>query len=296
MAYFIENGFEAPNSQIKLVAHAIMTNGDKNNAVYIPSGPYIRIGDGDGEILQNLGTDGDVVSHELGHHVIFQSLTSTSGESLVLHEGLADFLTFSRTGDACLGESICPANPAYNICEVQGQCLRTADNDITFEGENWPNEVHKRGQLISGLLRDLSVEYGIEEQTITKTTLRAITYLAASSGYRDFIVSMLVADKELNNEQHGCTIWEAAIERGLEERLEGLSCEAAKSSSQITGVVKVSNSSQTTPTTSRSKGSSDGSTFCAVAPSSNSNRNLGMFFLLLMPVLVSSLKRYKDVK
>ncbi|RZA10831.1 MAG: hypothetical protein EOP10_34115, partial [Proteobacteria bacterium] len=98
-------------TQIKLLAHAKI-DGDINNALYKPasgsSSPMILVGDGDGEILQNLGTDADVVSHELGHHVVYNSITQISGESLVIHEALADFFTFARTGNACLGESICP--------------------------------------------------------------------------------------------------------------------------------------------------------------------------------------------
>ena len=96
-----------------------LTNGYDNasrlNSASDGTLPSIKIDDGDGLVLQNLITDGDVVSHELGHHIIFKTLTSTIGESLVLQEGLADAFAFFRTSNACLGESICPKNSSACI-------------------------------------------------------------------------------------------------------------------------------------------------------------------------------------
>ena len=73
--------------------------GSKNNALYVPKetetdAAKIMIGNGDGNILKNLPQDREVISHELGHHIIYHHITQTSGESLILHEGLADFFTF----------------------------------------------------------------------------------------------------------------------------------------------------------------------------------------------------------
>ena len=95
----------------ELTVHGFLDN-TANTAVYLPQAttagqPSIVVGDGDNKLLQNLLTDSDVVGHQFGHHIIYATITRTSGESLVLHEGIADFFTFARTGNACLGQSIC---------------------------------------------------------------------------------------------------------------------------------------------------------------------------------------------
>ena len=77
------------------------------------------------------------------------SITRISGESLVLHEGLSDFFTFARTGNACLGESICPATSDF--CYVPNQCLRTGDNDLALGDAISSPEPHMKSQFISGL-------------------------------------------------------------------------------------------------------------------------------------------------
>ena len=47
-----------------------MHHNDQNNAFYQTddSEPKIKVGKGDGEVLANMSTDADVVSHELFHH------------------------------------------------------------------------------------------------------------------------------------------------------------------------------------------------------------------------------------
>lgn len=88
-------------------------------------------------MLTNLPVDADVIGHEFGHHIIYQTITSVSGESLILHEGLADYFTFAHTKDDSLGESICPAGSL--ACWTKGQCLRTANNDINFSSLEYTN-------------------------------------------------------------------------------------------------------------------------------------------------------------
>ena len=129
LEWLLSLGYEDFGSnRIEIVVHDKVSN----NALYQPDNtrPMIKVGKGDGELLANLSTDADVVSHELGHHVVYNSITRISGESLVLHEGLADFFTFARTGNACLGESICPATSDF--CYIANQCLRTGENDLAL--------------------------------------------------------------------------------------------------------------------------------------------------------------------
>src|SRR5690606_34583582 len=106
-----------------------------------------------------LSTNSDVVAHEFGHHVEFESLQETRGESLVMNEGLTDYFAMARSGDSCLGESICPYNSSIN-CEVNQKapkqsCLRSATAVKYVLNENTKTDAHFKSQFISGMLWDL---------------------------------------------------------------------------------------------------------------------------------------------
>ena len=77
-----------------------------------------------GNGLRNLGLDLDVVAHEMGHMVVFETLRDArpSTETLVVHEGLADALANQHAGDPCVAESVCPNGSGF--CQVPRMCLR----------------------------------------------------------------------------------------------------------------------------------------------------------------------------
>ena len=243
--YFKSIGFVWDESEtIILKLHAILCSGSdcsKNNAQYEPGSanqdgtPIIILGDGDasegefednsGQVttfgLQNLSIDSDVVSHELSHHIVFKVLKETSGESLRLHEGLADFFTFASTKDSCLGESICPENSL--VCMVSGKCLRTASTTLTYHSDEYNAfPYHLQSQLISGLLWDLQEDIGLP--TTETMVLHSLNYFTQDTNYRHFIVALMLADKDLNESANACKILEVAIERGLDDKLDGITC------------------------------------------------------------------------
>lgn len=226
--YFRGIGFEWYGPAPLEVRIHFKPQGRPNNALFQPGSesngtfPSITIDDGDGIELQNLITDTDVVAHEFGHHVIFRTLQETSGESLVLHEGLADFFSFARTNDGCLGESICPNGSL--ACSVKNQCLRTAINSLKYEDSMWMHWAgsryrlgHLHGQVISGLLWDLMKDGDIPASELPKLVYRAITYFQKSSGFRDLMLALFTADKELYAGQYGAKIKAAAEARNLTE-------------------------------------------------------------------------------
>lgn len=226
LTWFMALGYDWQNGK-KIVISVNNPHEDiVNNAQYDPGGgdvnPMITIGSGDGQLLKNLPRDADVVSHELGHHIIYRTLTSTDGESLVLHEGIADFFAFAHAGDSCLGESICPTNSP--VCVVKGKCLRTADNSIRADSADLPSEAHKRGQLISGMLWDLRKNGTIPNEDLTKLVLKSLDYLLARSGYHDFILSMMIADKNVFSGTYACKITDAANARGLASYISDIDC------------------------------------------------------------------------
>lgn len=190
-----------------------------SNAMYDPPNfetnyPRIYIGDGDGNGLQNLQYDADVISHEFGHHVVFQSITDVRSEDAkILHEGLADFLALSRTGNACLAESVCPAGSA--ICMIESKCLRTADNKLTYNDDTYASfakSYHRKGQLVSGFLWDMKKDGGIPSDTLTRYVIEAINYLPSAASLKSLVAAILYVD------QRHEAIYQAVILQAAERR------------------------------------------------------------------------------
>ncbi|MBI2602268.1 MAG: hypothetical protein HYW48_04360 [Deltaproteobacteria bacterium] len=226
--YFASLGYTWEGGKPLTVRIHATINDTKNNALYQPSDgtslqrPIIIIGDGDNIVFQNLAIDSDVVSHEFGHHVIFRTVKETTGESLILHEGLADYFTFSKHGDTCLGESICVPD-ADSGCYVAGQCLRTGDNPLVFQGDSYLKlDPHLKGQLISGFLLDLHSK--IEPRTVTKTVFSSLDLLVKNSGIEHFLVSLMLMDYKQNAGNSACVIYESAIMRGFKPLLKNVDC------------------------------------------------------------------------
>jgi hypothetical protein len=204
-----------------------------NSSVYLPKTsstvPTIKIGAGDGTNLQNLYIDFDVVAHELGHHIVYRTLKTTTGESLVLHEGLADAFVYGNTKDPCLGRLICPSGSP--IC-YSAQCLRTGQFPLKFGDQGVPTEAHRLSQIISSLIWDIgngnttNKITGIGVEDMMKILLKAVDFFASDAGYSDFIGSLMKADKTLNNSKNCSTIEDAAYARGLKDTLTnaGVSC------------------------------------------------------------------------
>ena len=227
LRFFQGLGFEWYGPKPLRIRVDVKPRGFVNNALFVPADsgdgplPTISIGNGDGDALQDLALDSDVVSHELGHHVLYKTLTSTSGESLVLHEGLADFFAFSRTNDDCLGESICPLGS--RDCFVENQCLRTAESSLSYRDDFWnylagdANRLgHLHGQAVSGMLWDMRRNKAIGSNELTKLVFQASSHFVNNSGFSDLLLALLHADKELYNGKYNSAIRTAAEGRGFD--------------------------------------------------------------------------------
>lgn len=203
---------------INIAVHAKI-KGSSNNAFYLPgiqdiAAPVISVGDGDGVVFKNLAFDADVVGHEFGHHVIFQSVTSNDGESGVIHEGLADFLAMSRSANSCLAESICPDQSAQ--CAVRAKCLRTAENTLNYNDFTYStiSDSHRKGQLVSGFLWDLRKTNAISGETLTRYVLEAIPYFPSRGSFKALIAGLLFVDQKHGGIYKNAII-DAATARGL---------------------------------------------------------------------------------
>lgn len=291
--HFNSLGFKWSGPKLKLKMH-VDFGGNVNNALYQPASsttggfPTISIGDGDGRILTNLALDSDVVSHELGHHIIYRKLTTISGESLVLHEGLADFFTFSKTKDSCLGESICPESST--VCWKKSQCLRSADNTLKYQDARYNHlEPHLKGQVISGLLWDLYTDYDVPLKDVGQLAYNSIDYFVKNSGIKDFIISLFLADKTYMDSKYTCKIYQAAQSRGMGDLLSGVSCENPDTW-QITGAKLAAGSSS-----SKTKSSTGGLFSCATIQNtrnvSEKTQSKVIFIVLTLPLLIVWIRR-----
>jgi hypothetical protein len=272
---------------LDLVVHWDM-NGNTNNALYQPPSANtsgrasISVGSGDGRILQNLPFDSDAVSHEVGHHVVFATLSSTTGESLVIHEGLADFFVFLKSGDSCLGESICPEES--NLCIDRGACLRRGDLPVTFENDDYQRyPPHQKGQLISATLLDLQRVAGIEADALADLVLGAVALLVPGDGFRALFLDLLAADKQQNQGINQCKILKVLLDRGFASQLAGVSCCGS-------GDVCIEQASGTANAPSRAKSKKDKpwyqeATGCGVIANGSRTDSNWLNLMLLLPLV-----------
>jgi hypothetical protein len=291
-------------SRIRVVAHATFSNpndsSDPNNALYMPGNsqtpPQILIGDGDGNILQNLGTDEDVVSHEFGHHIVYHKVKNIQGEALVLHEGMADFFTFARTGNACLGETICPGSADGQFsCYKPNQCLRSAENTMKWRDPSLPKQPHLRGQLISGFMWDLYKKDNIPLETVTSLAFKSIDLLIATSGYQHLLLSLLLADKTSFNGQYCQTIIDRAKARGFEEFLSEATCNKVASSADVKSVQDLEIGAPGNTAASATPAASAKKKGCGVLTAGSTTGQTGGFLVLwIMPMIIAWFRRFRS--
>lgn len=297
-----EHGYKSfGNVPIRLHVHAVF-QGDSNNALYEPRPGFsiIYVGDGDGDILQNLGTDADVVGHELGHHVVYDTIKRIDKrEPLVLHEGLADYLTFARTGNACLGESICPDSSVQTrVCTIAKRCLRSGENDYTFGGATTPKEPHTQSQFISGMLWDLYAKDKIPLNDVTRLVLRTLELMVEDSGFVHWSVGMLLADDAFFQGTNCNTILNRLKTRGLSAAVTDIDCQKIQTQTVIS---EGSNSSirdylvtDTTAATSQSSGSKSGKKSCGViSPGVVHGHDLSHLLLWFLPLAAAVIRRFR---
>lgn len=217
-------GKNIPGGQ--LILYLDQTNdGVNNSSVYLPGKKgevsQIKIGNGDKKVLQNLRIDPDVIAHEYGHHVVYQTLSSTDGESVVVHEGLADFFVFIRSGNTCLGESICPKGSS--IC-ISDQCLRSGSTTMRYDAKNLPPEAHKKSQVLSGMLWDIHL--AIPDLDMAHLVYQSLAYLDSESGLSEYLHALLTADEEAYDGIHACQIYDLALKRGFSAQLADIDCKS----------------------------------------------------------------------
>lgn len=240
--WFIKMGFE-PSKSDKVVIEVNPSLEDLshneidigNNAYYMPkqainenseyNTQYSRIflSKGDGVILRNICNDSDVVSHELGHHIIYRYLENFNKDGGVLHEALADYYVYAKTDNSCLAESICPAQS--EACYIRGKCLRSATTDLTYRDVQSSKSPHEKGMVLSSALWKLRSHAETSKSKVDKIIYGAMDFFLPDTDQRGFIESMLVSDYKLFKGEHCKEIIKSMRRKGYGWHMAGLSCD-----------------------------------------------------------------------
>ena len=300
ITWFKSLGFKPPDRPMTVVTGALF-DGSANNAMYQPAvkgtKETIFIGLGDGEILKNLAVDADVVSHEYAHHVIFQNLQGISQdeETLILHEGLADFFTFARTGDACLGESICPEDSF--ACAIRAQCLRSAANEFTRSDLRALQQAHLQGQLISGFFWDLYLA-GHRASSLARLVLATLQLMPQVGVISDLVVGVVAADYNEFDQQFCKDIKKVAKDRGLDDLYPGeIDCSSSAEPTlpkEVTDSAGVRKSAQRdAENTLPSRSTTQKGSICG-AIAANTSDSLLLTLLFFIPILLAVFPREKQ--
>jgi hypothetical protein len=162
-------------------------NGRYDNAMYLPSDSGSAVLIAQNEKLENLARDRDVVSHELAHHIIYRGIKSSAGESGVLHEGTADYLTYAQSLDPYLAESIVPGAPYLRTALMVGE---NPSEKLSSKMTN-----HAKGQYWSALLWDLGEKVGHDR--VIQWISGMLHYVSPKAGVQDAFVGIIRAERDL---------------------------------------------------------------------------------------------------
>ena len=189
------------------------------------------MGKGDQKYLTDLRIDKEPIQHEVGHHVFYRTVKNMSGDSLILHEAVADIFVMYQTKNSCIAEFVCKIP---SPCMEKGKCLRTGDNRYTLDTieKIFPskktkdkktgkiittNQEHKRSQLISGMISDIGQKIGFEKAG--DILYKAITFLPRDCDYSDLLFGFFKAEDLLYKKKNCSDIKEIVKERGFEKQL-----------------------------------------------------------------------------
>ena len=170
--------------------------------------------------LVNLQVDKDVITHELAHHYLYEFWTETSGETLILHEAIADFFASAKSGNSCVAERICSSSDgeSNNLC-INTQCLRDIKNDIKFN-DNEYNYLppHQKSQVVSGMLWEAHETGGVGLRKLARLVHRSLPLTPNDASITDFVNATLKTVKRKKRLQ--CILFDAMKAKDLHYLIE----------------------------------------------------------------------------
>jgi len=122
-------------------------------------------------VFRELGKDMDVVMHEFGHHLVFRGLSNTKQQSVALHEGYADYLTYAVTGNNLLGENTTPGRSSLRSGTTRQRTYSRFQRKSDGSYITVPQALsapHSVGELWSGMLWEMREELGRDASNFYK--------------------------------------------------------------------------------------------------------------------------------
>lgn len=217
-------GFGALDSQIPLfvnVQDSIVPFSGLDNAFYtrdenFPSTGFLAFGCGN--ILNNLGRDADVITHEYGHAVLdhiqpelLENFEHNYGGAI--HESVADVMASYFNGNGIIGEW------GLTTQDGSGDFSRDMDNSRTYPDDVYEpllgtSEVHYTGEILNGIYWDVRDALGAD--SAFEIFFSAIHLLAGDATFFDIRDACLIADDNLNNGTNSDVLEEAFADHGIE--------------------------------------------------------------------------------
>lgn len=217
-------GFGNLDSQIPLFVNVQDSNVPFNgldNAFYTRDGNFPSTGFlafGCGNILNNLGLDADVITHEYGHAVLdhiqpelLENIEHNYGGAI--HESVADVMASYFNGNGIIGEwGLTTKFGSQNFSRDMDN-TRTYPDDV-YEPFLGVSEVHYTGEILNGIYWDIKETLGAD--TAFGIFFSAIHLLAGDATFFDVRDTCLTADDNLNNGANRDVIEAAFTDHGIE--------------------------------------------------------------------------------
>ena len=149
----------------------------------------------------------DFVVHEFAHGILWTWLSAKDGEAGILHEGLADFLTYLLTDDSQLGE------------DLAGGFKRTAivADSMRYDSRTIGYSKYTQGQVLSALLWSL---YRQDPSYWQNRILQSVKELQSTSTVESFLVSLQAKSQGAER----CQMVFEAGKRGMETMIDYTGC------------------------------------------------------------------------
>ncbi len=266
-----------------------------NNAFFIPktqspSGvTEIHMGLGDGKLMKNISFDPEVAMHEYSHSIIYQHLKSAKGQSGIIHEGTADFLTATRFQNPHIGSQIV----------INKDYLRTTalPSHMKYDDLNSLVGKYSRSQYWSSFLWDLEKKIGTSRSQML--VIGMLPYLTEKSGIEDAIIGLVEADLSVadplsvSDSTSYCHILISASNRGFGaylSRLKNKECDinlkkiVQNSSSKLNQLAENN-------TTNNGEENELLNSFCGTISSKKNQNKFYIFLLLFLPLSLRSAER-----
>lgn len=192
-----------------------------DNAFYTRDGNFPSTGFlafGCGNILNNLGLDADVITHEYGHAVLdhiqpelLENIEHNYGGAI--HESVADIIASYFNGNGIIGEWGLTTKDGSQSFSRNMDNTRTYPDDV-YEPFLGVSEVHYTGEILNGIYWDIRETAGAD--TAFGIFFSALYLLAGDATFFDMRDACLTADDNLNNGVNSAIVESAFADHGIE--------------------------------------------------------------------------------